>query len=54
MERGNDTLLSYTLNYKTIPGWVGITDAPVYMCIEEGGGRGGSGLASDISDVIHT
>ena len=38
----------------TIPGWVVITDVPVYMCERGGGTRGGYGLRSAISVVIHT
>ena len=35
----------------TIPGWVVITDSPVYVCERGGGGRGGYGLRSAISTV---
>ena len=38
----------------TIPGWVPITDAPVYIGERGGGRRRGYGLRSTISDVIHT
>ena len=31
-----------------------ITDAPVYMCYQGGGGRGGHGLRRTICAVIHT
>ncbi len=37
-----------------LSGRVTRTDAPVYMCEQGRGGRGGYGLRSDISVVIHT
>ena len=39
---------------QTMPVWVAIIDAPVYMGERGGGGRGECGLRSAVSAVIHT
>jgi hypothetical protein len=54
LERGDSTLLSYTLKYVSLADldrlvWVAITDAPVYMRERGGGARGECGLRSAAS-----
>jgi hypothetical protein len=54
------SLISYTIRFVsltevvTVTVWVTSTDSPVCMCDRGGWGRGGCGLKSVISTVIHT